>query len=809
MPVLPEQYDRQPVLTAEEQEALAEVAALDPEKRFLLSDLTSPQALTRLVQPLRDVYHLGHRNPKQTAPYLRVMCQQMARKGKPFWAWSGEEWLEVMASTQPSRMGIPVTIRAAAYLLRGLLITGEQFSPYILARSVFGNKLVQEQYERLAVIIFGKEGFGYTRSQDQEHLLHAALAHVILVNRNPYIDALTARCLSVTKPLLSNDYQSTLRWIARALVHLKIEKEDALAHLFDSSEFARWWEYNEADVDLQWLAWLRAYMAQTTRFAESYRKRQFYNLIIVGRWLKQYHPAITAPEQWDETLAQEYVAWVCNAKRGELVTRDTRFTIWVARNQMLLQAGSIESRLSTLRQFFKALQRKPHQVNEQSPQRLILTWNPAEAFATPENVRRQIVPNPRNLDHAWWHKLTWAAASLSAKDIPSHNGTNPYPLTYYRAAGLLWVTGARRSDEIRRLKVGCVSHEWVPEMRDEDGNQLEPEEHLAYLRVPVNKYQGEFWIPIPAYTADAIEAWEHFRPKLQISQIDRKEHKPTDYLFMMRNQLMGKAFLNDTVIPLLCKVAGLVDENGAPLHDTVGKITSHRARSTLATWLRSNGLSLTFIAKLLGHTDLKTLPWYLREDKYQFARAIRKHNPLDRMVTAILDTEALKRGAGEPAVFYYLGYGEDGRPHMCASPDYSTCVHQMHCRKCEMYVNAEQAEIIARRPGMLTIEVHIPTPPLIEEILDQEGLGEEITQHLPAPEVPDPAYHLNKSMPPRSSNPDLQQMKQELAALTVEWTEKEGKFDLRSVGMKLLKKRIADLATKIETQKSQPPPSNS
>ena len=343
-------------------------------------------------------------------------------------------------------------------------------------------------------------------------------------------------------------------------------------------------------------------------------------------------------------------------------------------------------------------------------------------------------------------------------------------------------------------------------MRDEKGDQVEPEEDLAYLRVPVNKMQGEFWIPIPTFTADAIEAWERLRPKLQGSQIDRKENRPIDYLFMTRNQLMGGAFLNRSLIPLLCKVAGLVDESGVPLRDAVGKITSHRARSTLATWLRSNGLSLTYIAKLLGHTDLRSLPWYLREDKHQFARTIRKHNPLERMVTAILDTQALKHGTGEPAVFYYLGYGPDGRPHLCASPDYQTCIHQMRCTECEMHVDAEQAEVISRRPGVLTIEVHLPTPPHVTELLDQEEeLGIEVACHLPAPEVPGPAYHFNKRILPRSSDPDLQQMKKELEALATEWTEKAGKFDLRSAGMKSLKKRIADLTAKIVSWETRKP----
>ena len=402
-------------------------------------------------------------------------------------------------------------------------------------------------------------------------------------------------------------------------------KEDALTTLFAPPDAPAWWEYTAPDVDPQWIAWLQAYITHLNRFSNAYRKAQFYYLIIAGRWLRKYHPSIIAPSQWSEALAQDYVTWLCHAERGELVSVDAHLSEQTSRAHTPLQASSLDTRIRTLRRFFKALQRRPYQIAEQPPQRLVLSWEPDEVLTTPENIRRRLAPNPRNIDPSWWQKLTWAAATLSA----------------------------------------------------------------------------------------------------------------------------------------------------------------------------------TFIAKLLGHTDLKTLPWYLREDKHQFARAIRKHNPLDRLVMAILDTNALKQGTGEPAVFYYLGYGSDGRPHLCASPDYQTCIHQMRCTECEMHVDAEQAEIIARRPGVLTIEVHIPTPPLVAGLLDQEEeLGVEITRHLPAPEVPSPAYHFNKSIPPRGSDPELQQMKKELEALTAEWAEKAGKFDLRSVGMKSLKKLIADLAAKIEEREA-------
>ncbi len=806
MPLSLERYDRSPALTQAEREALSEVILHHvPRTPLLPLNRPSTHALAHLIRPLQDVHDFKQCHPGGRASYLYCMCQQMLQTNKPFWVWSKEDWLKAIASAN-GKHGIAITMRMTAYLLCGLLIIEDQYFPSHLARLVFGTTEVAKEYEKVAAVIYGSDGFGYVRNTTQELHSQATLMLALLINRNPHIDALTIECLRATKQLLVyQGYQHALHQLVRALMHLKIVRETALTDLFGHvKEASAWWEYTEPDVDPIWLAWVQAYVTQTHRGVEHHRKDTFYRLLIAGRWLKKYHPEIVEPAQWDEPLAYEYVDWVCHAKRNELVLESPPIPRDASKSQLPLQATTIDVRISVLRRFFLALQRRPYQVSGQRSQRLVLAFDPNEVLVTPENIQRQMAPNPRTLDPAWWHKLTWAAASLSAKDLPSRS----YPLAYYRAVALVWVTGARRANEIRRLKVGCVSREWAPEMCDEDGHQVEPAEDLAFLRIPVSKMRGEFWIPIPSYTADAIEVWEQLRPKLQEPRIDRKDRKPTDYLFMTRNLLMGEKFLNESIIPLLCKVAGLVDEDGIPLRDAVGKITSHRARATLATWLRSNGLSLTHIAKLLGHTDLKTLPWYLREDKYQFARAVRKHNPLNRVVTAILDTEAIKRGTGEPVVFYYLGYGDDGRPHLCASPDYSTCIHQMQCRKCEMFVDAEQAEVIERRPGALIIEVHIPTPSLVEENLNQEGLGEEITKCLPAPEVPGPTYHLNKNVPPRSSDPELEQLKKDLEALAAEWAEKVGKFDLRSVAMKSLKKRMADLAAKIEARENKMPPRN-
>ncbi len=80
------------------------------------------------------------------------------------------------------------------------------------------------------------------------------------------------------------------------------------------------------------------------------------------------------------------------------------------------------------------------------------------------------------------------------------------------------------------------------------GVQLEPAEKLWYLRVPHNKYKGDFWTPIPQYTAEAILAWKAVRPPNQSSLPDRKTAKLTEYLFQYKGRRIGGSFLNQSLI---------------------------------------------------------------------------------------------------------------------------------------------------------------------------------------------------------------------------------------------------------------------
>jgi hypothetical protein len=308
--------------------------------------------------------------------------------------------------------------------------------------------------------------------------------------------------------------------------------------------------------------------------------------------------------------------------------------------------------------------------------------------------------------------------------------------------------------------------------------------------------RGEFYVPIPSYVADAIEVWESLRPPNQEALEDRKTHKPTHYLFQYRNELMGDKFLNKSVIPLLCQLAGVSQT------DVVGRITSHRARATTATWMRKMGMAPSDIGRLLGHTDpLRSLPWYLREDKHHLGRAYRKANPLERYVAAILDTHA--HAVLEPCVFYYLADGPDGRPRMCGNPHFSRCIHQMKCIECEAFIDHELAEAIEKREGAVLISVPVPLPAqMVAEWNEQDEAGNDAMarlESLPPPELPSPAFHFNKKIPLRSQTTSAHELEEKLAQVEAQIAKKRAKTDRRSASLRALLQEQARLKAQIET----------
>ena len=78
---------------------------------------------------------------------------------------------------------------------------------------------------------------------------------------------------------------------------------------------------------------------------------------------------------------------------------------------------------------------------------------------------------------------------------------------------------------------------------------------------------------------------------------DRRTGERAHLLFAFRARRISTPYINNTVIPMLCRKAGV------PAADVRGTITSHRARSTIASQLSNakEPMTLFELQAWLGH----------------------------------------------------------------------------------------------------------------------------------------------------------------------------------------------------------------
>lgn len=119
-------------------------------------------------------------------------------------------------------------------------------------------------------------------------------------------------------------------------------------------------------------------------------------------------------------------------------------------------------------------------------------------------------------------------------------------------------------------------------------------------------------------------------------------------LFGYRGRAVGTSILNQTLIPMLCRKAG-VPGSGAR-----GPITSHRPRSTIATQLYNarEPMSLVSLKEWLGHRCLDSTQWYATVSSDKLTQAYVDARYFERnvaVVQVLLDRNAIESGrpAGE------------------------------------------------------------------------------------------------------------------------------------------------------------------
>jgi hypothetical protein len=160
--------------------------------------------------------------------------------------------------------------------------------------------------------------------------------------------------------------------------------------------------------------------------------------------------------------------------------------------------------------------------------------------------------------------VLWAAMNLEEEDLPRPRGRLRYPVELVRAVAAVWCFAALRSDEIVRLRVGCVRWQYEEVMIAETGEVL-PKDATCFLDIPVNKTETAYTKPVHPLVGKRINEWEQLRPKEQPKALDGKTSEPVQYLFSYRGKRLSKDYINKFLIAYLCQKAGYLEQNLATI----------------------------------------------------------------------------------------------------------------------------------------------------------------------------------------------------------------------------------------------------
>lgn len=727
-------YDRSPQLTPTEWTDLEALISYRAKyKRF--PPLQTLTILQRLLSPIKAVLDFTGIPKTSRSSVVGILLQETYALRTPIWAWTEPQWIQVIGKdwlTFAQRHQGPSDCRqylmAIGYLLGGLddLHAFGAFEQQSFARKVFGKEEVDTAIQRVSDELL-RWGYGQYRII---HYVPAAICEALLANRSPVLEDLSLEVLDAVRrgniaPYLKDEYVALSRVLASFGCILQ-----PLAPLGRGSQPIPEQEALKS-IPPEWLKWAKRWHTTSTLAPET-RRHIYQTLFKAGRWLADTHPDILTPGQWTRELAAEYVAAVDRMAVGQWVHDAEK--IDPAKLGKPLAPRTKNGHLAAMRIFFRDCQEWEW---------ISRRFDPGRSFATPRSIRALIAPDPRALQDDVWAKLLWAGLNLTTEDLPtsmynfgsSVGNRGPwYPLEMIQAMVIVWLFAGLRSQEFSRLRLGCVR--WQREDVVITGTEeVLSKDAVCMLEIPTNKTGTMFTKPVDRVVGEAIEAWERIRPE-QPPLLDAKTSEFMQFLFCYRGYRVGKTYINDTMIPMVCRKCGMT------AHDARGDITSHRARSTIATQLfnAKEPLSLFELQEWLGHRSPASTQHYAKITPTKLAKSYEKAGYFGRNVRTIevlIDQDAVKSGAaadGEPWKFYDLGHG------YCLYEFFDQCPHRMACAKCSFYQpkGSTQAQLLEGKANLLRMMQAIP---LSEEeraaVEDGVKAMEKLCQQLA--DVPTPA----------------------------------------------------------------------
>jgi len=721
-------YDRTPTLSPSEADALAVLEDQVREWRRPRERGSIWRVLDRLVSPLADVratltapsVHQRRSADAAVAAVLRVCAVEHS----PYWAWSAPTWIRVLGATQAEFHAAhpPWVDRQARHYLIALAYLLDCFTDLwplgnykrlALAEKIFGPARIRVAVDRLATVLCG---WGYQDAQ-KGRAFPRVLCEVFLVNRSPRLIDLSLGVLDGLRTTAHPEKRTRLFQVQRALAALGLMDAPA-APVVPRAVIQ--------GVAATWIGWVHRWESTST-LTPSTRHHVRGCVLKAGRWLQVEHPTLTEPAAWTRELCAAYVAAIDRMHVGDFAQRCGPLR---DRLGQPLSARSKEGYLGAMRQFFRDCQEWGW-----IPRR----FDPARALATPRAVKALIGPAPRVIADEVWAKLLWAGLNLDAVDLAtSRNARYCYPVELVRALAVTWLFGGLRSDEIVRLRVGCIR--WQPRADGAD--------RVCLLDVPAHKTGAPFTKPVDPLVGQAIEAWEALRPT-QPPLLDRRTGELVALLFCLRANRIARDYFNQALIPALCRKAGV------PRTDARGRITSHRARSTIASQLYNakEPMSLFELQAWLGHRSPQSTQHYTQITPTRLAQAYTDAGYFARNVRTIevlIDREAVQSGAaasGTPWQYFDLGHG------YCTYNFFEQCPHRMACARCDFYLPkvSTQAQLLEAKGHLHRMLTTIPlTEPERAAVEDGAAAVEQLLDRLadmPTPAGPTPR-ELRETQPP-------------------------------------------------------------
>jgi len=697
-------YDRSHALTAGERAALA---PLCDRGHLMWGDGTNAERrrrqtdLRRLIEPLQDAVCRFDPRSTKTRRYKReaaivALLKCCLAEGHAFWGFSSSTWRRILGRTQAefdavhganTARHLRLDMIVAAYGLgcfRDVVALG-RYRRDAVALRVFGSEAIEASCSRARTVL---EGWGYAWPK----IVRANLLEALLVSGSPRLDDLTNEVLDQVRARKKHNH-SAIYQLGLVLAELGVTDEPLLRLPPSGARWKAQFARAKDGIDPRWLDWVQRWCDTTTVEPRTERSARP-ALWKAGRWLAKHHPGVTGPEEWTRDIAITFVAAVTRMRVGDYVGRDVAHR---KRAGDPLAPRTIAHIITDVRRFFVDCQRW-----EWIPYR----FDPRRVLVTPRSVRAKIAPDPRVLLDSTWAKLLWAGLNLGREDLPGGaNGRRTYyPLELQRALSAVWLFAGLRSDEIVRLRVGCVR--WQQGDADVPGtDEVLPKDAVCLLDVPPHKTVRAYTKPVDPAVGKAIEAWEAVRPE-QPPLADGKTGERVPFLFCYRGKPLNSRNLNRRLIPMLCRKAGV------ETRDARGRITSHRARATIATQLYNarEPMSLFDLQQWLGHELVQTTMSYVAISPTKLAKSYADAGYFERNVRAIevlIDQDAVKSGAGtvgEPWRYYDLGHG-------CCSYDFfDRCAHRMACVRCDFYVPNESCagQLLSAKDNLQRMVQEIP-----------------------------------------------------------------------------------------------------